>query len=96
MGGIISHVHQRTLTFKPLSNHQKRRNIARNLAQKSEIKANITSTIPRFTVSTLSPGGLYTLSVYAFNSKGRSDPTILSAAMLRMPEKQLTFEPGLL
>ncbi|XP_065355312.1 nephrin [Calliphora vicina] len=62
--------------------------------QSNEIKANITSTIPRFTVSTLSPGGLYTLSVYAFNSKGRSDPTILSAAMLRMPEKQLTFEPG--
>ncbi|XP_046804589.1 uncharacterized protein LOC124419400 [Lucilia cuprina] len=62
--------------------------------QTNEIKANITSTIPRFTVSTLSPGGLYTLSVYAFNSKGRSDPTILSAAMLRMPEKQLTFEPG--
>ncbi|TMW47668.1 hypothetical protein DOY81_007248, partial [Sarcophaga bullata] len=46
-----------------------------NIEKLNEIKANITSTIPRFTVSTLSPGGLYTLSVYAFNSKGRSDPT---------------------
>ncbi|XP_075147144.1 sidestep VII transmembrane protein [Haematobia irritans] len=59
-----------------------------------EIKANITSTEPRFTVATLSPGGVYTLYLYAFNSKGRSDPTVLNAAMLRMPEKQLTSEPG--
>ncbi|KAH8280897.1 hypothetical protein KR054_003592 [Drosophila jambulina] len=57
-----------------------------------EIKANITSTTPRFTVSGLSPGSIYRLNIYAFNTKGRSDPAIVNAAMLRMPEKQLTSE----
>lgn len=55
-----------------------------------EIKSNITSPVPRFSVASLSPGNVYILSVYAFNAKGRSDPTVLNAAMLRMPEKQLT------
>ncbi|KAL5284444.1 hypothetical protein ACFFRR_006630 [Megaselia abdita] len=55
-----------------------------------EIKSNITSPVPRFSVASLTPGSVYGLSVYAFNTKGRSDPTILNAAMLRMPEKQLT------
>ncbi|KAL9899858.1 sidestep VII transmembrane protein isoform 1-T3 [Glossina fuscipes fuscipes] len=64
-------------------------------SQTSEIRANITSTTPRFTVSTLLPGGTYTLLMYAFNSKGRSDPTVLTAAMLKMPEKQLTSEPDM-
>ncbi|XP_030379920.1 hemicentin-2 [Scaptodrosophila lebanonensis] len=57
-----------------------------------EVKANITSTTARFTVSSLAPGNLYTLLITAYNSKGKSDPTILTAAMLRMPEKQLTSE----
>ncbi|XP_017855731.1 PREDICTED: hemicentin-2-like [Drosophila arizonae] len=61
-------------------------------ANTKELKANITSSVPRFTVSGLAPGNVYVLSIYAFNSKGRSDPTIINAAMLRMPEKQLTFE----
>ncbi|XP_034475559.1 hemicentin-1 [Drosophila innubila] len=61
-------------------------------ANSKEIKANITSTVPRFTVSGLLPGNVYILSIFAYNSKGRSDPTIVNAAMLRMPEKQLTFE----
>lgn len=69
-------------------------NILNTLHYFQEIRANITSTTPRFTVSTLLPGGTYTLLMYAFNSKGRSDPTVLSAAMLKMPEKQLTSEPG--
>ncbi|XP_055371722.1 hemicentin-1 [Condylostylus longicornis] len=60
--------------------------------QSHEIKANVTSPIPRFTVSTLSPGGHYILSIYAFNSKGRSDPANINADMLKMPEKQLTSE----
>jgi len=50
--------------------------------------------VPRFTVSGLLPGNVYILSIFAYNSKGRSDPTIVNAAMLRMPEKQLTFEQG--
>ncbi|KAH8294938.1 hypothetical protein KR018_004471 [Drosophila ironensis] len=57
-----------------------------------EIKANITSTSPRFTVSGLSPGSIYRLNIYAFNTKGRSEPAVVNAAMLRMPEKQLTSE----
>ncbi|ALC45415.1 CG12950 [Drosophila busckii] len=57
-----------------------------------EIKANITSTEPRFTVAGLIPGSVYVLSIFAYNSKGRSESTIINAAMLRMPEKQLTFE----
>ncbi|XP_062123864.1 LOW QUALITY PROTEIN: hemicentin-1 [Drosophila sulfurigaster albostrigata] len=61
-------------------------------ANNKEIKANITSTVPRFTVSGLHPGNVYILSIFAYNSKGRSDPTVVNAAMLRMPEKQLTFE----
>lgn len=46
--------------------------------------------MPRFSVSSLTPGNVYILSVYAFNTKGRSDPIVMNAAMLRMPEKQLT------
>ena len=55
-----------------------------------EIRANFTSPVPRFAVGSLQPGALYLASVYAFNSKGRSDPMVLNAAMLRLPEKQLT------
>ncbi|EDV93890.1 hemicentin-2 [Drosophila grimshawi] len=61
-------------------------------ANSKEIKANITSSVPRFTVSGLVPGNMYILSIFAYNSKGRSDPTIVNAATMRMPEKQLTFE----
>lgn len=60
--------------------------------QSQDIKANITSPVARFAVSNLHPGGLYLASVFAFNAKGRSDPTVLQAAMLRLPEKQLTAE----
>jgi hypothetical protein len=49
----------------------------------------------RFAVSNLHPGSLYVASVYAFNAKGRSDPAVLPAAMLRLPEKQLTSEKGM-
>lgn len=61
-----------------------------------EIRANITSPLARFAVSNLHPGSLYIASVYAFNAKGRSDPAVLPAAMLRLPEKQLTSEKGML
>lgn len=60
-----------------------------------EIRANITSPLARFAVSNLHPGSLYIASVYAFNAKGRSDPAVLPAAMLRLPEKQLTSEKGM-
>lgn len=48
----------------------------------------------RFAVSNLVPGSVYIISIYAFNSKGRSDPAVLPAAMLRPAEKQLTSEKG--
>lgn len=54
-----------------------------------EMRANITSPIPRFTLANLQPGGLYSASVFAYNPKGRSDPAVLQAAMLRLPEKRL-------
>lgn len=58
------------------------------------IQANVTSPVARFAVSNLHPGSVYIVSVYAFNSKGRSDPAVLPAAMLRPAEKQLTSEKG--
>jgi immunoglobulin superfamily member 9B len=59
-----------------------------------DVRNNVSSPVPRFAVANLHPGGIYSLSVFAFNSKGRSDPAMLQAAMLRMPEKQLTAEKG--
>lgn len=63
-------------------------------SQTSELRANYSSPVPRFTVNSLMPSAIYLASVYAFNSKGRSDPTVVQAAMLRMPEKQPTGEKG--
>lgn len=53
------------------------------------IRANVSSPIPRFTINNLQPGGLYTVHIFAFNIKGRSDPLVIQAAMLRLPEKRL-------
>ncbi|CAO1431490.1 unnamed protein product [Diamesa hyperborea] len=60
--------------------------------QTNELRANYSSPVPRFTVGSLMPSAMYLASVYAFNTKGRSDPTVVQAAMLRMPEKQPTGE----
>ncbi|KAL7017192.1 hypothetical protein ACKWTF_010287 [Chironomus riparius] len=60
--------------------------------QTNELRANYSSPVPRFTVNSLMPSAIYLASVYAFNAKGRSDPTVVQAAMLRMPEKQPTGE----
>lgn len=54
----------------------------------------MTSSIPRFNVAGLHPGGVYTISIYAFNVKGRSEPVDYEAVMLGLPEKQLTAEHG--
>lgn len=59
-----------------------------------ELRANYTSPLPRFTVNSLMPGAVYSASVFAFNTKGRSDPTIVQVSMLRLPEKQQTSEKG--
>ncbi|XP_059611203.1 protein turtle [Phlebotomus argentipes] len=59
-------------------------------AQTEEVTANFTSPIPRFAVSSLFPGHVYSVNVWAFNVKGRSNSVSLQVAMLRLPEKQLT------
>jgi hypothetical protein len=62
--------------------------------QTNELRANYSSPIPRFTVNSLMPSTIYLAAVFAYNTKGRSDPTVVQAAMLRMPEKQPTGEKG--
>ncbi|XP_040152153.1 neural cell adhesion molecule 1 isoform X2 [Anopheles arabiensis] len=54
-----------------------------------EMRFNNTSPVPRFTVPNLHPSAVYQLAVYAFNSKGRSEPYVMSAATQRLPEKQM-------
>ncbi|XP_053671696.1 neural cell adhesion molecule 1 [Anopheles nili] len=54
-----------------------------------EMRFNNTSPVPRFTVPNLHPSAAYQLAVYAFNSKGRSEPYVMSAATQRLPEKQM-------
>ncbi|KAK6638617.1 hypothetical protein RUM43_006884 [Polyplax serrata] len=58
------------------------------------IKTNTTSPFPRFNIENLEAGAQYHLLVYAFNPKGRSEPVVLQASTLRLPEKQLTSEKG--
>ncbi|XP_055588000.1 protein turtle [Uranotaenia lowii] len=57
-----------------------------------EVRFNNTSPIPRFAVPNLHPSANYQLSVYAFNSKGKSEPYVMSASTLRLPEKQMNSE----
>ncbi|XP_063905692.1 nephrin isoform X2 [Zophobas morio] len=57
-----------------------------------EIKSNLSAPIPRFSVTNLEAGAQYQAALFSFNTKGRSEPVILQAATLRLPEKQLTAE----
>ncbi|KAL1122878.1 hypothetical protein AAG570_003204 [Ranatra chinensis] len=59
-----------------------------------ELRANLSSPVPLFSVHGLLPGQLYLASVYSANVKGKSEPVIVQAATLRLPEKQLTAERG--
>ncbi|ETN67965.1 hypothetical protein AND_000204 [Anopheles darlingi] len=54
-----------------------------------EVRFNNTSPAPRFAIPNLHPSVVYQLAVYAFNSKGRSEPYVMSAATQRLPEKQM-------
>lgn len=61
-----------------------------------EMRANMTSPVARFNVTNgLEPGAHYQAAVYAYNPKGKAEPVILQAATLRLPEKQLTSEKGI-
>lgn len=59
-----------------------------------ELRANLTSPVPRFSVTQLESGALYQACIYAYNDKGRSEAMVVQAGTLRMPEKQLTSESG--
>lgn len=59
-----------------------------------ELQANMTAASAHFNVSQLEPGVLYHAYVYAYNEKGRSEPIVVQAGTLRLPEKQLTSESG--
>ncbi|XP_018400905.1 PREDICTED: protein turtle-like [Cyphomyrmex costatus] len=57
-----------------------------------ELRANLTSPVPRFSVTHLESGALYQACIYAYNDKGRSEAMVVQAGTLRLPEKQLTSE----
>lgn len=59
-----------------------------------QIKGNFSSPVARFSVTGLEPGAQYQAGLFSYNSKGRSEPVIVQAATLRLPEKQLTQEKG--
>lgn len=59
-----------------------------------ELRANLTSPVPRFSVTHLESGALYQACIYAYNDKGRSEAMVVQAGTLRLPEKQLTSESG--
>uniref|UniRef100_A0A1Y1NJZ5 Ig-like domain-containing protein n=1 Tax=Photinus pyralis TaxID=7054 RepID=A0A1Y1NJZ5_PHOPY len=61
-------------------------------SQTQEVKSNLSSPVARFSVGGLDPGAHYQAGLYSFNTKGRSEPVVLQAATLRLPEKQLTAE----
>ncbi|XP_044744412.1 nephrin-like isoform X1 [Coccinella septempunctata] len=61
-------------------------------SESQELKSNLSSPVPRFSVTRLETGVQYQISLFSYNSKGRSEPVILQAFTLRLPEKQLTAE----
>ncbi|XP_018319740.1 hemicentin-1-like [Agrilus planipennis] len=65
-------------------------------SESQEVKANVSSPVSQFYITDLKPGVHYQMGLFAFNSKGRSEPTVLQASTLRLPEKQLTSEKGIL
>lgn len=58
-----------------------------------ELRVNTSASHAKFHVGGLEAGNQYHALVYAFNSKGRSEPVVLLASTLRLPEKQLV-EPS--
>ena len=63
-------------------------------SQSQVLRYNVTSFKPIFSVNGLEPGAHYQACVYSFNHKGRSEPVVVQASTLRLPEKQLTAEKG--
>lgn len=65
-------------------------------SQSQELKANLSSPVARFAVTGLEAGAHYQAGLYSYNTKGRSEPVVVQASTLRLPEKQLTAEKGTL
>jgi hypothetical protein len=63
-------------------------------SQSQVLRYNVSSAVPRFSVTGLEAGSHYQACVYSFNHKGRSEPVVIQASTLRLPEKQLTSEKG--
>ncbi|XP_049785945.1 hemicentin-2-like [Schistocerca cancellata] len=59
-------------------------------AESQALRANLSAPVAAFAVSSLSPGERYHACVYSYNLKGRSEPVVLTAATIRLPERQLT------
>ena len=51
------------------------------------LAANLTSTIPRFTVTGLEPGSKYVGELVGHNVKGAGDPKHIHVYTLKLPEK---------
>ncbi|PSN53391.1 hypothetical protein C0J52_03815 [Blattella germanica] len=61
-------------------------------SQSQILRYNMTSIKPMFSVTGLEAGSHYQACVYSYNHKGRSEPVVVQASTLRLPEKQLTAE----
>jgi hypothetical protein len=60
-------------------------------ASTQELATNATShSAPRFFLGGLRPGTSYRAFIFSINAKGRSEPVVLHANSIRLPEKQLT------
>lgn len=51
--------------------------------------ANVTVDDPEFTIGSLAPGFDYTVKVFAFNSRGKSEPYILDGFSLKVAENRM-------
>lgn len=60
----------------------------------TDLKANISSPVPRFQVVGLQAGTRYLAVVYATNMKGRSEPHSLEVTTLGNPERILNLKEG--
>ena len=56
--------------------------------QTGQLRANMSSKFPNFSLNGLGPGMILKMLVYAANSKGKSDPIVIEGFTLKVAEKQ--------
>ncbi|XP_046627819.1 nephrin-like isoform X8 [Neodiprion virginianus] len=66
------------------------------LAKAGSLVYNSTSKVPMFSVNGLDPGTTYHVTVFASNSKGRSEPVRLKTTTLNLPERRTALTPVML